>query len=340
MIANMKALHGADQIRVVEVPHCPLCEAKGRVLYRGLRDTLYHAPGVWSLSQCLACQCLWLNPRPHEDDIHKCYAEYFTHDIPVKSPPRSAVRRRILDVLLFGRNREIKFYDSMFLHKERPGRLLDIGCGDGAFLERMRKQGWDVIGFEFDPEAARVARENYGLQVVVGSLDECDFPSNAFDAITLSHVIEHLPNPKAVLQSCCRLLKENGKLAITTPNIKSLGHRSFRDAWRGLEPPRHLILYSRDTLKSVLEETGLRVVMSATSDRAAGFIFEASGRIEAAMKNERALSNGYQSLRGVSTRTLYMFIQHWGGELVKDIGEEIGILAVKVSQGEEYTGLT
>ena len=193
-----------------------------------------------------------------------------------------------------------------------------------------------MIGFEFDPEAARVARGNFGLQVVVGSLDE--FPSSAFNAITLSHVIEHLPNPEAVLQSCFRLLKENGKLAITTPNIRSLGHRSFRDAWRGLEPPRHLILYSQDTLRSVLEKTGFRVVMSATSDRTAGYIFEASRRIEGIMKNERALSHAHQSLLSVSARVLYTFIEHWGKKFVKGIGEEVGMLAVKVSRGDGTSG--
>jgi SAM-dependent methyltransferase len=102
-----------------------------------------------------------------------------------------------------------------------------------------------------------VATKN-GLDVALGSLEQQCYPSEHFDAVTLSHVIEHVPDPVGTLVECARLLKKGGKLVIATPNNASLGHRLFGRNWRGLEPPRHLHIFSPQSLRRTLGMAGFQ----------------------------------------------------------------------------------
>src|SRR5439155_14826299 len=135
----------------------------------------------------------------------------------------------------------------------------EVGCGTGWYLARMRDLGWSVIGAEMDPQAAKVANEYRQLPVFVGTLDEAQFPEGSFDAITMNHVFEHVPDPNPFLKECYRLLSPGGHLILAMPNLNSLGHRIFGRHSRGLETPRHLGFCRTDTLINVLRDTGLRV---------------------------------------------------------------------------------
>jgi len=93
--------------------------------------------------------------------------------------------------------------------------------------------------------------------VQLGSLEQQKFPAESFDAVTMSHVIEHVPEPIQTLSECARILRPGGRLFLWTPNHSSLGCRVFGKHWRGLEPPRHLHLFSPRSLKSLLNKAGL-----------------------------------------------------------------------------------
>jgi len=135
------------------------------------------------------------------------------------------------------------------------GRLLDVGCGSGEWLLEMRQRGWTVEGFDFDDSAVKLARQK-GLKVECGSLEDRNYPADCFDAVTLNHVIEHVPDPVRTLAECARILKPEGKLVLFTPNNSSLGHLLFREGWRGLEPPRHLHIFSMKSLRRTLTAAG------------------------------------------------------------------------------------
>jgi 2-polyprenyl-3-methyl-5-hydroxy-6-metoxy-1,4-benzoquinol methylase len=145
-----------------------------------------------------------------------------------------------------------------FLPARPGGNLLDVGCGRGDWLAFMSERGWWCEGVEPDPAAAEAASRQ-GVRVHTGTLDEQQFQDNSFDAVSLCHVLEHVPNPVDLLRECKRILRPGGRLVMVTPNSEGLGIRVFGADWRGLEPPRHLHLFNIPTLRRAIGDAGLRV---------------------------------------------------------------------------------
>ena len=168
--------------------------------------------------------------------------------------------------------------DYFYRHLPRKrGALLDVGCGNGAYLLRAAEAGWEVQGIEPDPAAAAQAS---ALDFAVHQGDVTTFrAANDFDVITLSHVFEHLHDPQAVLSNCRQLLRPGGMLWMAMPNIQGLGHRVYGKAWFPLEPPRHLLLPSRRELKRLCQEAGFTGVKFLRRGRiGAGGVRECAAR--------------------------------------------------------------
>jgi SAM-dependent methyltransferase len=160
-----------------------------------------------------------------------------------------------------------------------PYRALDVGCGNGSFLESMRRLGWMVEGQEWDPRAAEAARER-GLTVHVGPLDELDI---RVDLVTMRHVLEHVADPVAFLRAANHVLEPGGFVYATTPNLLSAGHATFGRAWRGLEPPRHLHLFTGTSLQLAAHAAGhvdVKVVQRYDEDK---LILESSAQLARAL---------------------------------------------------------
>lgn len=275
-------------IRTAAKPKCILCGGEGRIIYSGQKDRLFEADGSWDFKMCLNRNCglIWLDPMPIEEDLGKAYACYYTHATQnqvgrVGLPKRIyrlmrqgycvgkydyparfgsfAIRMLGKLLYLFPIRRSEADAEARFLQSVSGGRLLDVGCGSGEWLAKMSGLGWQVEGIDFDENAVAVARQR-GLDVRCGTLERQNFLSGVFDAVTLNHVIEHLPDPQNTILECVRILKPGGRLVIFTPNSSSLGHKVFRQDWRGLEPPRHLHLFSVQSLRFLLEESGFKNV--------------------------------------------------------------------------------
>ena len=119
----------------------------------------------------------------------------------------------------------------------------------------MRALSWEVHGVEPDPAAAAAARVA-GIDVVTGTLADASWPDASFDAVTMSSVLEHLHDPGVALGSAFRLLAPGGLLHLVTPNGDALGAERFGTHWRGLEAPRHLVLFNRRSLTKLLAGCG------------------------------------------------------------------------------------
>ena len=271
------------------------------------------APGEWTLWRCGGCGAAYLDPRPSDDTIGLAYRSYHTHSEQApahQAPPGMAGKLRwaLANGYLnsrYGYDFEPSsrlggrlarrlpkrrwLADMRVRHLPRPAgrpRLLDVGCGNGTFLRDMRDAGWEVSGIDPDPGAVAAARAT-GATVEEGLLTRDTFPAGSFDAVTLSHVVEHLPDPADTLGICLELLRPGGHLWVATPNLDSRGHRRFGRAWRGLEPPRHLAIFTRRALTRLLERLGFEVVATPRNYMAA-FFFRASAAIATGQDPEDA----------------------------------------------------
>jgi 2-polyprenyl-3-methyl-5-hydroxy-6-metoxy-1,4-benzoquinol methylase len=268
---------------------CPICSsAERKILYDGLVDNVFFcAPGKWTMWCCSGCTSAYLDPRPSTHSIGLAYSSYYTHRTVPTSSKRvnysslnlwRKIRRQLFNgyknwrygtreepALGIGaiafmlappfRNLLDRRCRSLPRLPVRGGSVLDVGCGDGDFIEHAASLGWNAIGIDPDPAAIANCLSR-GLDVSQGTLEQFADKERLFDVITLSHVIEHVHNPVALLKACRRLLKPTGQLWLETPNIDSLGHREYMKNWRGLEPPRHLVLFNRQSLGKALFASG------------------------------------------------------------------------------------
>ena len=281
----------ADGLEQVSV--CPLCgSSRRKILHSGLTDFIFFcAPGKWTLHQCLACGCGYLDPRPTAETIHLAYRQYYTHSHTASGPlavPQGRMHRfrralangyhnwrfgtdfkpagtlGVAVAWLIPAVRHRLEHDVRNLSRPAPGaRLLDIGFGDASFLEVAQAAGWEVAGADPDRVSVESARAR-GLAVREGGVEAFADMPGCFDLVTLNHVIEHVHHPAELVHGIHRLLKPGGQLWVETPNLASFGHRDFGRYWRGLEPPRHLVLFTWNTLATLLEEQGFSALKRVT----------------------------------------------------------------------------
>lgn len=324
---------------------CPLCGSSDRSLaYAGLKDYFFEcAPGEWSLYQCQQCKSGYLDPRPNQQTIGLAYSKYYTHQsydvatgrlrgiwhglrndyllakFGVQSPNLLWPGRWLLQLFPIGRQ---GIDTALARNLERlsgiQAKLLDVGCGNGNFLEFARRAGWQVRGLDFDPVAVAAARAR-GLDVLEGTIGLLDGESECYDRITLSHILEHVYDPWEILSSCYRLLKPGGVLWLETPNMNGNGRAAFGQYWRGLEPPRHLHLFSRKCLWDKISEIGFVDIRDCFSSFATGAMWRESRAIMAKA--------------GVTTRQKYSIIGRLRAEIraifSPDTREFITLVCVK-----------
>ncbi len=142
---------------------------------------------------------------------------------------------------------------------EKPGRMLDIGCGAGGFIFQMKERGWDVKGVEPNVAAADYGRRKKGLDIFPGLLKDAKFPAESFDYVRLNHSFEHMEHPNQILDEIYRILAPNGKLMIGIPNRDSFNARVFGRFWYHLALPLHTFSYSVQTGKRMLQKHNFNV---------------------------------------------------------------------------------
>ncbi|MBI5592578.1 MAG: class I SAM-dependent methyltransferase [Deltaproteobacteria bacterium] len=141
-----------------------------------------------------------------------------------------------------------------------PANVLDIGCGNGRFLQGLINKNYSGYGIELPSKSAERASRIPGLNLKTGQLCEDDFGEHFFDAVTMWHVIEHLPEPRKTLQIIGKILKQGGYLMASLPNIDSFQSRLFRGRWLHLDPSRHLLFFGALDLAKIMQTFGFEIV--------------------------------------------------------------------------------
>jgi 2-polyprenyl-3-methyl-5-hydroxy-6-metoxy-1,4-benzoquinol methylase len=235
---------------------CNLCGSSDyRVLFKR-RDLSLGLGEMFTIVQCQRCSLVYQNPRPSLEELFSEYypPEKYDQYTPLVRGDRFAIRRYIRTYGLRKR------YRAVIEHHPEAGRVLDIGCSTGNFLDMMREHGWNVQGVEPGFAAAAYANDQVGISVFNGTLEEAHFDPGTFDVITMWDVIEHLPDPAGSLQEVFRILKDDGLLVVATPQLDSIDAKLFGRFWIGYELPRHLTVFSRRTLSQMAEQAGFALV--------------------------------------------------------------------------------
>lgn len=218
----------------------------------------------FKIVKCDNCGLLYLNPRPIKEIIGRYYPvdSYYSYQ-DFSDKKRFNYREWLKKISLEGYYKSKNIFKKLIskvlirnlmivVPKERKGRLLDIGCGSGEFLNQMKGFGWEVYGVEINSEAVGTGKRK-GLNIFCGELGGADFPDNFFDVVVLNQTLEHVYSPSAYLKETHRILKPEGSLIIGVPNIDCIERKIFKEYWHGLDVPRHIYFFSISSLRRYLE---------------------------------------------------------------------------------------
>ncbi|MCU1450902.1 MAG: hypothetical protein JWP02_3072 [Acidimicrobiales bacterium] len=270
------------------MPVCPVCgSTTSSILHEGLNDPTGSAEGSWDLRTCAACGSAFLDPQPDADTLRAAYAgPYYTHaPVTFEEPPRGgwAFRRRAVRNGYLNRRYGFQLQpasalgplalpllalrraeaDRMIRSIPAGSSVLDVGCGNGDFVALASAFGLRVSGLDLDKSAVARGRAA-GLDVRVGRLEDLAAgEADQYDVVTMSHVLEHVPDPIGLLRAARTVLRRDGFVWIATPNVRAAGHRVFGRDWEGVDAPRHLVLLSEASLRRVLATAGFGDVRRA-----------------------------------------------------------------------------
>jgi len=243
----------------------PVSAGKSKTRPCALCGSLIFKPALvcegFSFVRCKHCELVQRNPQPDKNEILARYSSTYGNDYLSYELENEAAFLKLQQLALkdagFSKM-EKTLFTAKQLRAESVPSILDIGCATGALLASLRDKGWRVTGVEISPSAV-YAKKEHKLDVRNVPLEENNFPDNSFDVILASHLIEHLNEPKTFLEETYRILKDNGSIFITTPDISGFQSRLFGSRWRSAIFD-HLYLFSRRTLSKMLKSVGFKVV--------------------------------------------------------------------------------
>jgi 2-polyprenyl-3-methyl-5-hydroxy-6-metoxy-1,4-benzoquinol methylase len=225
---------------------CPVC------------GSIRNEPTYPRYVRCSTCHLLRNEPFPSSEEIAAYYQQKassgnYSDAIAVFDAQRADTYRRSLSRLL-----------TLMPGGLQGKSVLDVGCFTGLSLDVLKQLGGEAYGLEYQPEAAAIANSRHPGHVCVG--DICSAPDFArpFDAVTMTDVIEHVPDPARALRTVTHLLHDDGWLLLTTPDTGSLMARCLRSAWPSLCPIHHLHLFNRANLARLLQTCGFEVARACS----------------------------------------------------------------------------
>ena len=215
-----------------KLSNCPVCNSTQTSLFLECKDNTVSRE-TFQIVQCDLCGFKFTNPRPEEDKLGVYYKseDYVSHSNTKKGFINSTYQSVRKYTLLKKLQLISKYYKS--------GKILDIGCGTGEFLNTCKNAKWETIGIEPDPDARKMAADNFGLDIRQESALK-DLTEHSFDIISMWHVLEHVPRLNERIEELKRLIKPNGIIIIAVPNCNSLDAKIYKENWAAYDVPRHL----------------------------------------------------------------------------------------------------
>ncbi len=270
------------QLKVKNIDYCPLCQSKKIKLWRKAYDRLCKITNQkFIYSQCKQCGVFFLSIRPLQEEVYKLYPQDYTpyqsnskqvkktEDCLVSDPKENLIPKLKNKIIYKIREKNLLFNDKFpnYLDREllklyqppqQNSTLLDFGCGSNNFLDKAKKLGWNGIGIDFSDNVISQVR-NSGYKCFLMSDNVWDeIEDESLDFVRMSHVLEHLYQPKEILSKIKEKLKPKGKIHIIVPNPLGISAKLFRSYWYSLDCPRHTMLFSPKVLCNLLKQVGFR----------------------------------------------------------------------------------
>ena len=238
-IMNLNSRIPASKLEKI---NCPFCGSNNAEKYREIAD----------IARCNSCNAIYLRTRLNEstlEELYQSYADTGSHmdppanDIYIKTSP---LRRE-------------KFLNELLDFHMPEGLLLDIGCGWGAFIENAREKGFSVKGFELTERAAGFGIEKLNLDISTGQFYSTPIADNSVSVVTMIHTLEHMVNPREILDKIHCILKPGGIFCGIIPNIKSFASEILTDQWEWIDPYHHIVHFYPDFLERKLADAGFEI---------------------------------------------------------------------------------
>lgn len=265
----------------LETIDCPLCKASDYSIYIKSAKELYNnLDEYFNVQMCENCGHYYTNPRPTKETISYFYpdeAGYYTPTI-YKEPSGFfyKIYKSILN-LYFGYNLDVNippiftkivfffkksyFYTSHIPRFKANGKLLDIGCSYGNYLVKMRNFGWDVYGTEINSKAVEFAQNNLKLKNVKNIFfEEYPFKGEYFDVVNMNMVLEHVYDPSFNIKKIYDILKKDGGLMISVPNMDGFEAKLHKEYAYTLQVPEHLHHFTPKRITKLLEDNAFEVI--------------------------------------------------------------------------------
>ena len=263
-----------------ELINCPLCNSSEYNVYIENAKELYNdMDEYFNVCKCNKCEHIFTNPRPTKGTIDYFYPDKAGYYQPVDYQEHSGLKYEIYKKILnifYGyklkTNINSIFATLVYILKKRyiqsshiarfkeRGKLLDIGCSYGSYLKKMQFLGWDVYGTEINKEAVKYAKENLNLDNIKNSFfEDTNFKKDFFDVVNMNMVLEHVYEPELTVKKIYGILKLNGQLMISVPDISGFESLFYKQYAYGLQVPEHLHHFSPKTIKQLLENNGFKV---------------------------------------------------------------------------------
>ncbi len=228
---------------------CPRCSSRNRNHIISAKDYIISYPQKFDVVQCKECSLAYTSTQPSFDDLKRVFYpdEYICY-----SDGSFLTQWR-------ERNKHRKRLNTIAPYVQESGRVLDIGCGTASMLRLFKAEtNWDVHGCEPKAELCSLP-ESHGVVMHPKTLEECNFETASFDAVTMIHVLEHVPDPLKTIQEVSRILKPGGLFLTEQPDFDSATRKIFGEAWWGYHLPRHLQHFDRESLSGILRDAGFSI---------------------------------------------------------------------------------
>ena len=290
---------------------CLFCGAATTLERADVVDNRFGSPGRYAIRACAACGGKQTFPRPDQGALKALYERYYNYGGKTDSGYASAREKFLFSPfyrLMLAIDGDISFHA-----RKGSGRLLDIGCNEGRGLRLYRQNGFEAEGLELNSHAAAKARA--GGFAVHEKLVEDFEPPQRYDVCVLSNVLEHAPDPRAMLRHVARILAPGGQVWISLPNAKSALAELFGAAWVNWHVPFHIVHFDRQRLEKLLAEEGFALEASANITPA---LWAAQSCIAWAWRRDQAAAIRLQrktilvaGLMAVARGLLFALLWHW-----------------------------